>query len=402
MKNIALYTCILSLWLGCQVKDKHEGHDKNAPKVYYTCSMDPQVMESKPGKCPICKMELTPITLDQIQSNGIKLSDDQIRLANIKTKIIYLDYLDQQIVATGTVIENENNVHFINGRIEGRVDKLYFKTKGASVNKGQVLYEIYSEMLASAQSEFITNWKLLLQNPTDVLLNNINKGVTNKLLLWGISESQIEQLKTRDKPLIPFPIKSPASGIIRAVRISEGSTIMEGQPIFELTEYKSLWVDAQFYQNETVQINSGNTVDVFIEGMSDESIKGKVIQILPQVSPSSTVIVVRILITPTNSLVRPGMQASIAWHKEAKKSLIVPSNAILREAAGNTLWIKNKQEIYEPRMVQIGEVYGSRVEVLDGLVEGEEVVISGSYLLQSEYVFKKGINPMAGHDMSNM
>ena len=402
MKNIALYTFILTLWLSCKVKDKHDEHDHNAPKVYYTCSMDPQVMESKPGKCPICKMDLTPITLDQIQSNGIKLSDDQIRLANIKTKIIHLEYLDQQVVATGTVIENENNVHFVNGRMEGRIDKLYFKTKGASVNKGQILYEIYSEMLASTQSEFINNWKLLLQNPNDILLKNINKGVTNKLLLWGITESQIEQLKTVSKPVIPFPIKSPASGIIRAVRISEGTTIMEGQPIFELTEYKSLWVDAQFYQNETVHINQGNTIDVFIEGMPGESIKGQVIQILPQVSPSSTVIIVRILIKPTNSLVRPGMQASVTWHKEEKKSLIVPSNAILREAAGNTLWIKNKQEIYEPRMVQIGEVYGSRVEILSGLEEGEEVVISGSYLLNSEYIFKKGTNPMAGHDMSKM
>ncbi len=399
MKNIALYSVILFLWLGCQSKDKHEEHDKKGPKVYYTCSMDPQVMEPQPGKCPICKMELTPITLDQIQSNGIKLSDDQIRLANIKTKIIALGYLDQQVVATGTVIENENNVHFINARIEGRVDKLNFKTKGASVNKGQVLYEIYSEMLASTQSEFINNWKLLLQNPTDILLLNINKSVSNKLLLWGISESQIQQLKILGKPIIPFPIQSPTSGIIRAVRISEGSTLMEGQPIFELTEYKSLWVDAQFYQNETVQINSGNIVDVFIEGMSEESIKGKVIQILPQVSPSSTVIVVRILITPKNSLVRPGMQANIAWHKEGKKSLIVPSNAVLREAAGNTVWIKNKKEIYEPKMVHIGEVYGSRVEILHGLAEGDEVVISGSYLLQSEYVFKKGNNPMAGHDM---
>ena len=399
MKNIALYTIILALWLSCQNKDNHEGHDKDGPKVYYTCSMDPQVMETKPGKCPICKMELTPITLDQIQSNGIKLSDEQIRLANIKTKIISFGYIDEQVFAIGTVKENENNIHFINSRIDGRIDRLNFKTKGASINKGQVIYEIYSEMLASTQSEFINNWKLLAQNPNNILLKNIYQTVYNKLLLWGISNSQIEKLKSLDKPLIPFPIISQVSGVIRTVRISEGNTVMEGQPLFELTEYKSFWVDAQFYQNETVQIHSGKTVEVFVEGMAEEPLIGSVVQILPQVSPSSTINIVRIIITPTNSFVRPGMQANVAWHKEGEKSLIIPSNAILREASGNTVWIKNKQGIYEPKMVHIGDISGSRVEILHGIEDGDEVVVSGAYLLQSEFIFKKGNNPMAGHDM---
>ncbi len=399
MKNIALYAITVLLLIGCESKNKHEGHDKNAPKVYYTCSMDPQVMETKPGKCPICKMELTPITVDQLQSDGIKLSDEQVRLANIKTQVVALGYIEQEVFATGTVKENENSVHFINSRIDGRIDKLNFKTKGASINKGEIIYEIYSEMLASTQSEFINTWKLLALNPKDILLNTVYQSAYTKLLLWGITEAQIEQLKSLDKPLLPYPIVSTVSGVIRAVRISEGATVMEGQPLFELTGYTSLWVDAQFYPNETVQIRPGNKIDVFIEGLSGEAIKGSVVQILPQVSPSSTITIVRILITPTNSLVRPGMQANIAWHKEGEKTLIIPSNAILREASGNTVWIRNKQGIYEPKMVHIGEVSGSRVEILHGIEDGDEVVVSGSYLLQSEYVFKKGNNPMAGHDM---
>lgn len=385
--------------LGCKSKDEHEGHAHAGPKVYYTCSMDPQVMETKPGKCPICHMDLTPITLDQMQSNGIKLSEEQVRLANIKTKPVVLGYIDQQVFATGVVKENENNVHFVDARVDGRIDKLYFKTKGAAVSKGQVLYEIYSEMLAATQSEFINNWKSLAQSPNDALLQSIHQTASHKLMLWGLSEGQIEQLKTQDKPSIPFPILSPVSGVIRALRVSEGSTVMEGQPLFELTAYKSLWVDAQFYADETANIHSGSVLDVLVQGASGAAIKGKVVQVLPQVSPSSTVNIVRILINAEDPWVRPGMQADIAWHKEGEKSLIVPSNAVIREAKGNTVWVKNKDGVYEPKMVHIGEVSGARVEILHGLEAGDEVVYSGSYLLQSEYIFKKGNNPMAGHDM---
>ncbi len=390
--------CIILIMASCQSTTDNNHHTKTHD-IYYTCSMDPQIMENKPGKCPICKMELTPVSREQLQSNGLKLSTEQIRLANIKTEKISFGYLQQEIFATGTVIENENNVHFINAKVEGRIDKLYFKTKGASIQEGQVLYEIYSEMLASTQSEWINNRKLLIQNPNDNLLKTIRTNINNKLLLWGITESQIKQLDHIDRPLIPFPIKSTVSGIIRAVRISEGNTIMEGQPLIELTAYKSLWIDAQFYPDETAQIHSGNSVAVFIEGLSNEPIQGKVVQILPQVAPYSTIHIVRILITNFNSLVRPGMQANIAWHKEGKKTLIIPSNAVLREAKGNTVWIKNKEGVYEPKMIHLGNVSGSKAEVLHGLEEGDEVVISGAYLLQSDYIFKKGNDPMAGHKM---
>lgn len=400
-----LYIISLLLLAACQGKQdhsSHEGHDHDTTKVYYTCSMDPQVMEPKPGKCPICKMELTPVKVSQLKINGVNLSQEQIHLANIKTKIVSIGYVDQQVFATSVIKENENNVHYINARVEGRVDKLFFKSKGAYINKGQAIYEIYSEMLTSAQSELINNQKLLSANPDDVLLKNIQQGLYNKFLLWGISLGQIERIKSLAKPQIPFPVLSPVSGSIRLVRITEGNTVMEGQPLFELTEYKSLWVDAQFYQNETAQIRPGDLVDVFIEGVDKESIVGKVVQVLPQVAPSSTINIVRILITPSNTWVRPGMQASIVLHKAGEKSLIVPSNAIIREKKGNTIWIKNKEGYFEPKMVHIGEVSGSRVEVLHGLHEGDEIVVSGSYLLQSEYIFKQGSNPMAGHNMKDM
>ncbi|MBO9701767.1 MAG: efflux RND transporter periplasmic adaptor subunit [Sporocytophaga sp.] len=389
---------IVTYLLSCESKTKHTDHSDN-DSLYYTCSMDPQVMEKKPGKCPICKMELTPVKISN--SIGIKLSEQQEKLANIKTLRVGYDYIDSKIYATGVVKENENNIIFINARMDGRIDKLNFKTKGAFIRKGDIIYKIYSEMLASTQSELINANKKLQGNPNDVSMRAIMDAAIKKLELWGVSKIQIEKIKIQKKPSIPFPIESPSTGYINNVNITEGAIVMEGNPLIELTNYKTLWVDAEFYSTEIIKIRKGSLVDVKIEGTQDSMIKGKVIEVLPQVSSGSAVTIVRILVVPDSLNARPGMQANIYWHHSNEKTLMVPSNAVLRDSKGTIVWVK-KGGIYESKIVHIGEISGDRASIHHGLNEGDTVVISGSYLLQSENILKKGGSHMEGHNMSTM
>jgi len=399
MKKLLIF-CFTLILFSCEKKTETDTQHVHHSNIYYTCSMDPQVLEHKPGKCPICHMDLTPISLEQMQGNTIKLSAEQALLANIQTKVVGFDNIENQIYATGIVKENQNNIIFVNARVDGRIDKLFIKTNGISIQKGQILYEIYSEMLAATQSEFITNWKLLSKQPDDILLKNIYQNSFHKLVLWGITPAQIEQLKLQDKPPIPYPIVSPAAGVVKAVKISEGNTVMEGQSLFELTTYTSLWVDAQFYSNEMDESNIGKTVYLSFE--NEKSTKGEIIEVLPQVSPSSTVTIVRIAFQNTNNEIRPGMQANILWNTKSDKSLTIPINAVLQDANETTVWVKNTDGSYEAKMVHVGKKTHTTAEILHGLKAGDEVVISGAYLLQSEFIFKKGMNPMAGHDMSKM
>lgn len=399
-----LITIFISMILvACANQETKDIQHEHGITTYYTCSMDPQVIEPKPGKCPICHMELTPISLEQLQGNAIKLSKEQTLLANIQTKTIGFDNTENQIYATGVVKENENSIQNINSRVEGRIEKLYVKTKGVSVKKGQILYEIYSEMLAATQSEFISNWKLLEQNPNDILSKRIYQNSLNKLVLWGLAPSQIEQLKTLKKPHIPYPIISTATGIINIINISEGSNVMEGQNLFGLVDYTTLWVDAEFYANEIQSNNIGNMVQLRFDGQQTKhTITGKIIEIIPQVSPSSIITIARIAFENPSSSIQPGMQAYITLQKESNKAILVPTNAVLKGAKENTVWVKNSDGSYESKMVHLGATNSSSTEILHGLKTGDEVVVSGSYLLQSEFIFKKGVNPMAGHDMSKM
>ena len=286
MKYLIILFIPLFLLFSCKTQDKKDMQHEQST-THYTCSMHPQIMETKPGLCPICHMDLTPISSEQMQGNAIRLSTEQILLANIQTKVVGFDNIQNQIYATGVVKENENSITYLNARIEGRVEKLYVKTTGISVKKGQILYEIYSEMLTATQSEFITNWKLLEQNPNDELLKRIYKTALNKLVLWGITNVQIEQLKNREKPLIPYPIASTASGIIKKINISEGTTVMEGQNIIELVDYSSMWVDAEFYANEIqTQEAIGKIVQIQLDGKGKNQRTGRIIEILPQVATS--------------------------------------------------------------------------------------------------------------------
>jgi Cu(I)/Ag(I) efflux system membrane fusion protein len=401
MKYIAI-VFISILLFSCMHEEKKETAHTHAITTYYTCSMDPQVLEPKPGKCPICHMELTPISLEQMQGNTIKLSAEQTLLANIQTKVIGFDQIENQIYATGIVKENENSIQYVNARVEGRIEKLFFKTTGVPVKKGQILYEIYSEMLTATQSEFITNWKLLEKNPTDALLKHIYQNALNKLLLWGLTQNQIEQLKVRNKPLMSYPIVSTATGIISKINISEGTTVMEGQNLFQFVDYTTLWIDAEFYATEVQKNDIGTIVQIRFDGQQVKNITGRIIEILPQVSPSSTVTIARIEFKNSLSTIQPGMQVNIIFQKDNVKSILVPTNAVLKGSKENTVWIKNNDGSYEAKMVHVGAMNSSTTEILHGLKAGDEVVISGSYLLQSEYIFKKGLNPMTGHDMSNM
>ncbi|HSY60672.1 MAG TPA: efflux RND transporter periplasmic adaptor subunit [Cytophaga sp.] len=402
MKYIAIvFTSILLF--SCMHEEKKETAHMHAITTYYTCSMDPQVLESKPGKCPICHMELTPVSLEQMQGNTIKLSTEQALLANIQTKVIGFDQIENEIYATGIVKENENSIQYVNARVEGRIEKLFFKTTGVPVKKGQVLYEIYSELLTATQSEFITNWKLLEKNPTDEFHKRIYQNAWNKLSLWGLTQNQIEQLKDSNKPLIPYPIVSTATGIISKINIYEGTTVMEGQNLFQFVDYTTLWVDAEFYATEVQKNNIGSIVQIRFDGQQIKNkIAGRIIEILPQVSPSSTVTIARIEFENSLATIQPGMQANIIFQKGSVKSILVPTNAVLKGFKENTVWIKNSDGSYEAKMVYVGVMNSSNTEILHGLNAGDEVVVSGSYLLQSEYIFKKGLNPMADHDMSNM
>src|SRR5882672_7481020 len=177
------------------------------PDVYYTCSMDPQVVEAHPGKCPICHMELTAVHKSQQQhTDEIKLSPEQIQLGNIRVDTIQSTNTGNESVLTATVNFDQSALNAVSARISGRIEKLYYKNIGDLIPKGAHLYDLYSEDLNNAQQEYllILEKQKALGNAI-VNYNDLAQSARNKLLLWGMTRAQVDELTTTGKAATTTP-----------------------------------------------------------------------------------------------------------------------------------------------------------------------------------------------------
>jgi len=384
-------------------KSKKEVSTKS--DTYYTCSMDPQVVEYKPGKCPICHMELTQVK----KSNGenkdeIQLSEQQVQLGNIKTDTIRNGTIGDQIVLTATLNFDQVKANAVSSRVMGRIEKLYFKNIGDHVRKDAALYDLYSEELNNAKQEYLLalEQKSAFANETAIDFNQLLQSAKNKLLLWGMSETQIQQLANNKKATAITTFYSTTAGYITQLDISEGDYVMEGGTIIKLIDLSTLWAEAQVYTSQLAEIDKKSVATVQLPDFDGKEIKGRIEFVNPEINPDTRINLIRVSIPNNGNRLKPGMPAYVILKNPQRKSLTLPINAVIRDGKGATVWVKTGLHSYKNKMVEVGLESEDRIEIKSGLSAGDVVVVSGAYLLQSEYIFKKGANPMSGHDMSTM
>jgi Cu(I)/Ag(I) efflux system membrane fusion protein len=370
------------------------------PDIYYTCSMDPQVVEYKPGKCPICKMDLTPVQKKNGEKHDeIQLSEQQILLGNIKTDTIRNGSIGDQLVLTGTLNFDQLRSTSISARVMGRVEKLFFINLGDYIKAGAPLYELYSEELNNAKQEYLLalDRKQAFAGETVIDFDQLMQGAKNKLLLWGMSEKQLQELAKNKNPGLTTTFYSNASGYITTLDIREGDYIMEGGTVVRLADMSNLWAEAQVYTSQLAEIDRNSIATVQIPDFDGKELKGKIEFINPEINPDTRINLVRISIPNPGNRLKPGMPVYVLLKSPDRKTLSLPINAVIRDGKGATAWIQTTGNTFKSVMVQTGLESDDRIEIKSGIKPGDIVVISGAYLLHSEYVFKKGADPMAGH-----
>ncbi len=395
-KNAPLFLAIL--WLAACGKPTSAPVEEN---VYYTCSMDPQVVEQKPGPCPICKMPLVRVEIDpDRKENEVKLSEEQIRLANIRTDTVRLRPLGEEISLSATLSENQNGINTVTARLTGRLERLFVRNAGEYVRAGQAIFELYSEDLTAAQRDFL----LALQSKkrygsTDIDFSRLAEAARNKLLLWGMTEAQLQELEQSGVPKNTVTIYSRYAGYVLEAPPAEGSYVAEGSTVLKLADLRTLWIEAQLYVSDLPFLAQTRDASITLPYYPDRILNGKVSFVNPNLEASSKIVLVRVEISNPNNEYQPGMQAWITLKGKTRRALAVPTNALIQESRGVTVWIKNATGGFEGRMVRTGIANEDYTEIIEGLKTGENVVVSGAYLLHSEFVFKKGADPMAGHKM---
>ncbi|MDI1355999.1 MAG: efflux RND transporter periplasmic adaptor subunit [bacterium] len=386
--------------ISCKTKGAGDSIEEN---IFYTCSMDPQVMEKKPGKCPICKMELTRVEVRKENKNTLRFSDSQLKLANIVVDTIKLISLVDEKRYTAKVVLDENETSVISARLMGRIDKLKFKSTGEYIKQGDLIYEMYSEELSAAQKDYlIANQRVAQFRDKAIDYIQLLQSAKQKLLLWGMNEAQIEKLAKENKVPIVTPFFSPEHGYIIEVLAKEGDYVAQGQSLFKINSLKSVWIEAQLYSSEIKGIHENQEAIVEFEALPSIAKRSKIDFISPELQQESKVNLVRIQLSNEDLAIVPGMLSSILLSSAQKQAIVLPIDAVLQEAQGNTVWVQNADSTFESRMVVVGIQNSRQIEVKEGLRVGERVVISGAYLINSEYHLKKGASPMEGHDMKDM
>lgn len=388
-------------FLGACSGNKQEGHVENSD-VYYTCSMDPQVVESKPGKCPICKMPLTAVKKSKAQNEDeLQLSDQQIQLGNISVDTIRSGNIGSQTILTAVLNFDQTKMSAISSRVMGRVEQLYFRNVGDYISNGDKLYDIYSEELNNAKQEYLLaleRQKAFTGN--DVIdFNSLVQSARNKLTLWGMSNAQITQLEQSGKANPSTTFYSTGNGYITVLNVQQGDFVMEGGTIVELADLSTLWAEAQVYTSQFAQFQQSASAIVRIPELGDEAINGKISFVNPEIVSESRINLIRVSIPNKNNKLKPGMSAYVYLSGSKRLSFTLPVDAVIRDSKGATVWIKTGKNTFKSKMVEVGAEADSRIEIRSGLLPGDLVVITGAYLLNSEYIFKKGTNPMQGHNM---
>jgi membrane fusion protein, copper/silver efflux system len=351
------------------------------------------------------EMDPIPVHNKNAESkNEIELSEQQIQLGNIHTDTIHNGTIGDQLVLTATLNFDQMKSSSVSSRVMGRVEKLYFKNIGDHLIKGSPLYDLYSEELNNAKQEYLLVLEKQKTFATETVIDfdQLLQSAKNKLLLWGMTGRQIQELANNKKATPTTTFYSTASGYITTLEIREGDYVMEGGTIVKLADLSSLWAEAQVYTSQLAAIDRNSIVTVQLPEFEGKEIKGRVEFVNPEINPETRINLIRVSIPNTGSRLKPGMPAYVILKSPQRKTLTLPIDAVIRDGKGATVWIQSANNTFKSMMVQTGLESDDRIEIKSGIKDGDIVVIQGAYLLNSEYIFKKGASPMSGHDMSTM
>lgn len=382
-------------------------------ETIWTCSMHPQIRQSEPGDCPICGMELIPLENDQnsdIDPNAISMSPTAMQLANISTAIVGKMNPIKEVRLDGKVEADERMIYSQSSHIPGRIEKLLVNFTGEFVNEGQTIAYVYSPELVTAQEELFEAQKIAESQP------QLFYAAKEKLKNWKLSEKQIEEIINSGKILDEFPVLADVSGYVTTKMINLGDYVRKGETIYEIADLSKVWVLFDVYESDVRWIKKGDKVNFTVASMPGESFTANITWLDPVIDPKTRVAKARIEYNNTNEKLKPEMFVSgIVKSKLSKKSssIVVPKTAVMWTGKRSVVYVKTNSDQgvnFIMREITLGSALGDSYMVENGLMEGEEIAVNGTFSIDAaaQLAGKPSMmNPEGGagsipHDMSKM
>ena len=357
-------------------------------KTIWTCSMHPQIRMDKPGKCPICGMDLIPLQVNTgneaaISPDEIQMTDAAIKLADIQTMIVQKAYPDKEVNLLGKVKPDERNIAELTARFGGRIEKLFVNFTGQNVVKGEKLATIYSPALVTAQKELLEAGEYKQTNP------ELYRAARNKLKLWDLTDAQIDDIEQKGEARSYFDVLSPITGTVTNRNVALGDYIKEGSSLFRVINLTTVWLMFEAYESDLPWIKSGDKVHFTIQSLPGKNFQGRVSFIDPLIDPKTRIAQVRVEIQNPGLTLKPEMFANgmvtstIAGNK---KNLLIPRTSVLWTGKRAVVYVKKpnrEQPTFEYREIVLGPAAGEFYVVKSGLSEGEEIAVNGVFRIDA-------------------
>lgn len=358
------------------------GTEKNE---IWTCAMHPQIRMDKPGKCPICGMDLIPLFQNDVSVDldAIHLTKEAAELANVMTYVVKKQKPVKEVRLYGKVQADERLLQSQVAHVPGRIEKLFVNFTGERVHKGQTLALIYSPELVTAQQELLEAVETKQTQP------EIYEASKEKLRQWKLTEEQITTIENSGNVQNNFEVVSNTTGIVTARRVNNGDHIAQGTILYDIADLSKVWVMFDAYESDLPFLNEGNKISFTVQALPGTHFSGSIIFIDPVIDPVTRVSKVRIEINNQFGKLKPEMFATgivNANLTEYQNNFIIPRSAVLWTGKRSIVYVKtlhNNEPIFKMREVELGPMLGISYVIIGGLAEGEEIVTQGTFSIDA-------------------
>jgi Cu(I)/Ag(I) efflux system membrane fusion protein/cobalt-zinc-cadmium efflux system membrane fusion protein len=373
---------------------------------YWVAPMDPTFIRDEPGKSPM-GMDLVPVYEDEAATGSI-ISIDPVTSQNmgVRTTSVMRKDLSRTVRTVGLVGYEEPKQFSVNSKIDGWVERLYVNETGQFVKKGTALLDIYSPALVSAQEEFLlarNNSQSLAESPFPSIADGAKRlfeSSKRRLKLWDISDRQIRRLEKSGEVARTLTLYAPYDGIVTMKMVNEGQFIKSGMELLMLSDISKVWVFADIYEYEMPWVKVGQKAKIILPYVGSEPIESEVSYIYPFVEPKTRTIKARFDIDNPDFILKPDMYVNVRLETEpVKDALAVPIEAVLHSGEQQTVFVALGEGKFEPRLVKTGlQSESGYIEIVQGLLAGEQVVVSAQFMLDSESKLREAIQKMLNPD----
>lgn len=365
----------------------------------YYCPMHPEVTSTDPNavceQCGGMKLEPKPagVVAPPQGAEGVPglvpvtLSQDRIQLIGMRTAVVKREALAPELRTVGIVAPSERGLAVIQTRFAGWIEVLKVEQTGQKVRKGQVLATIYSPELLVAQQEYLNALKWANKpggGQASDLSADLARDARKRLELLGISDTEIDAIERTREAVRAIAIRSPVGGYVIEKNAVQGADVQPGAVLFQVADLSTVWVLADVYEYEIDHVKVGQPASVELASYGGEKFAGKVTFVYPSLNAATRTLRVRLELENPGLRLRPGMYGNVLLQSERTDALVVPAEAVVDTGTVQYAFVALPEGKFEPRKIKVGAQADGKVQVLDGLAEGETVVTTANFLLDSE------------------